>query len=89
LLMPVPEAKQFNTDEAKTQSIVCNTLFLENQGFLDEQDSPKKVSNAIKTFLTFYTKGPRQMKPLPLQIKQRSCDGSSFPPQKHASTSNA
>lgn len=37
LLMPVPEAKQFKTDEAKTQSIVCNTLFLENQGFLDEQ----------------------------------------------------
>ncbi|KAG5970829.1 hypothetical protein E4U56_007223 [Claviceps arundinis] len=56
LLMPVPEAKQFKTDEAKTQSIVCNTLFLENQGFLDEQDSAKRVSNAIKTSLTFYTK---------------------------------
>ncbi|KAG5969650.1 hypothetical protein E4U58_001261 [Claviceps cyperi] len=36
LLMRVPEAKQFRTDEAKARSIVCDALLLENQGFLDE-----------------------------------------------------
>ncbi|KAG5937391.1 hypothetical protein E4U60_001962 [Claviceps pazoutovae] len=50
--MRVPEAKQCRTDEAKAKSIVCDALFLENQGFLNEEGSPKKVWNALKMFYT-------------------------------------
>ncbi|KAG5965157.1 hypothetical protein E4U57_004402 [Claviceps arundinis] len=44
------KAKKFRVDAAKARSIMCDTLSLENQGFLNEYGKPKAVWNALKTF---------------------------------------